>query len=626
LADVLVALDRHRSPGAGQARALDAAESEFLSRQFAELKQTDRKTQDSLDALQRTLGHLLDRLSGIETDIRNQPALPSEVTATASSGPATAKAASDSVSVSAISGPAELATPQVQSAAPVSSQQRAIDPNLPPDLPLEPGLAGLRSRNPASPADRIAASESLLAGTKPPFVPNSDSKANFIAAARRAAQAAERASAAKNEVAGPSEIATAAGRLAKRMSKLRAVIAATSSIVLVLISIQVARLLPGISEQTEIPAEAPAAAPAAAREENSPGGSATLSANMPSSFPPALVGAGRGVEARAATDPAADDPPRPGEVHPTTLPPGRPITTETAQPAAPEPSVSTAANSEITGSTAAPAKPPAAASASRIASTPAASQAAIAAEQLPGSFGSALRAAAARGDPAAQYEIAQRYADGRGVPQNLTEAANWFERAAGQGLAPAQFRLGGLHEKGLGVRKNVELARRYYSAAGAAGNAKALHNLAVLHAEGVDGKPDYPTAARWFRKAAEYGITDSQYNLAVLYARGIGVEQNMSEAYRWFALAARDGDAEAAKKRDEIAARLDPRSLAAATQAVDSWKPEPQPEKAVNVRAPSEGWDAPASAPPPAPPAASGKRKPRGAATGLDLAPASTAQ
>ena len=176
-----------------------------------------------------------------------------------------------------------------------------------------------------------------------------------------------------------------------------------------------------------------------------------------------------------------------------------------------------------------------------------------------------------------------RHADGRGVPQNLGEAAVWFERAANQGLAPAQFRLGGLYEKGMGVRRNLDTARRLYLAAAEAGNAKAMHNLAVLFAEGIDGKPDYPMAARWFRKAADHGITDSQYNLAILYARGIGVETNLAEAFKWFALAGRDGDREATRKRDDVAGRLDRQSLQAAMQAAQAWQAQPQPEAAVQV-------------------------------------------
>jgi localization factor PodJL len=221
-------------------------------------------------------------------------------------------------------------------------------------------------------------------------------------------------------------------------------------------------------------------------------------------------------------------------------------------------------------------------------------------EHLPEGIGGTLRAAAAKGDPVAQFEIAQRFADGRGLPQNLSAAAEWYERAAKQGLAPAQFRLGGLYEKGLGVKKDLDAARRFYELAGEAGNAKALHNLAVLYAEGMDGKPDYQAAAHWFRKAAAYGMADSQYNLGVLYTRGIGVEQNLVEAYRWFGLAARAGDKESERKRDDVASRLDQRSLKAATQAIDAFKPDAQPEAATQVKAPPGGWE-PAAAPATAP-------------------------
>jgi len=223
------------------------------------------------------------------------------------------------------------------------------------------------------------------------------------------------------------------------------------------------------------------------------------------------------------------------------------------------------------------------------------------ADKLPAAVGSAgLRAAAVKGDAAAEYEIAVRFAEGRGIPQDLTTAAEWFERSAKQGLVPAQFRLGALYEKGMGVKKDTENARRLYAAAGQAGNAKAMHNLAVLYAEGVDGKPDYQTAAKWFRKAADYGVSDSQYNLGILYARGIGIEPNLAEAYKWFALAAREGDNEAAKKRDDVGARLDQSSLMAARVAAQVWSAEPQPETATLVKVPAGGWDAAAAVVPPA--------------------------
>ena len=215
--------------------------------------------------------------------------------------------------------------------------------------------------------------------------------------------------------------------------------------------------------------------------------------------------------------------------------------------------------------------------------------------------GPTLRAAAIAGDMSAQYEIAVRFGEGRGVARDERQAVYWLDLAAKQGLAPAQFRLGGYYEKGIGVKKDFAAARDLYLAAAAKGNGKAMHNLAVLYADGINGRPDYHTAALWFRKAADRGITDSQYNLAILYARGSGEPQNYVEAYKWFALAAKQGDVEAANKRDDFAAQLDEATLGAADLMVKSWKPEPQPDDAVKVKAPPGGWDAAIQPPRPKP-------------------------
>jgi localization factor PodJL len=250
-------------------------------------------------------------------------------------------------------------------------------------------------------------------------------------------------------------------------------------------------------------------------------------------------------------------------------------------------------------------------------------------EKLPTTIGSsALLTAAAAGDPAAAFEVANRFVEGRGVAVSFEnrfvegrgvavsfeKAARWFERAANAGLAPAQYRLGSLYEKGQGVRKDLDAARRLYLAAAAKGNAKAMHNLAVLYAEGIDGKPDYKAAAEWFRKAANRGVADSQYNLGILYARGIGAEQNLAESYKWFALAAHQGDQDAGRKRDDLAVRLDAQSLMAAKLAVQTFTAQPQPDEAVNVKPPAGGWDRTAAAPaPPAkkrPAAVKGKDRP----------------
>jgi localization factor PodJL len=187
----------------------------------------------------------------------------------------------------------------------------------------------------------------------------------------------------------------------------------------------------------------------------------------------------------------------------------------------------------------------------------------------------ALREAAAKGDSKALFEVATRYADGRGTAKNAALAAEWFKKAADTGFAPAQFRIGSYYEKGIGVERSPQKAKELYQLSAEQGNASAMHNLAVLHAMGAAGPADNDSAAQWFIKAAEFGVKDSQFNLGILYAKGLGVKQNLEESYKWFALAAKAGDTDAGKKRDEIAQALRPEQLQKARATAELWKAKP---------------------------------------------------
>jgi localization factor PodJL len=185
-----------------------------------------------------------------------------------------------------------------------------------------------------------------------------------------------------------------------------------------------------------------------------------------------------------------------------------------------------------------------------------------------------LREAAESGDPKALFEIGSRFAEGRGTKADLAEAARWYERAADAGFAPAQYRIGNFYEKGTGVERDVAKAKTWYQMAAEQGNASAMHNLAVLFAMGADGTTDNESAGRWFTKAAELGVKDSQFNLGILAAKGVGVAQSLEESYKWFALVAKTGDKDAAQKRDEVANALRPEQLQRARAAVELWKPK----------------------------------------------------
>jgi len=205
-------------------------------------------------------------------------------------------------------------------------------------------------------------------------------------------------------------------------------------------------------------------------------------------------------------------------------------------------------------------------------------------------IGPELLSAATGGDPVAAYEVGTRYAEGRGAARDLAEAAVWYKRAADAGLAPAQYRLGSLYERGQGVPKDPSQAVSLYRQAAELGNVGAMHNFAVLTSEGAAGAPDPASAVKWFLAAADHGVKDSQYNLGIVYARGLGAPKNLPEAYKWFAVAAAAGDKDAAARRDEVAALLDQDQLALARAAVKAFQPKTPPAAANAVAAPAGGW------------------------------------
>ncbi len=201
-----------------------------------------------------------------------------------------------------------------------------------------------------------------------------------------------------------------------------------------------------------------------------------------------------------------------------------------------------------------------------------------------------LRTAAAKGDPSAEFEVGARFAEGRGVQQDLQQAVNWYQRAAAQGYAPAQYRLGSMFERGLGVKTDLARARVWYQRAAEQGIVKAMHNLAVLTAGRDSAMTDYATAGKWFRSAADYGLTDSQFNLAIMHDSGLGMERDAKQAFKWFSLAARSGDDEAARRRESLRQKLQPQEVAEVEAELSNWRPKPAEQTVNDPRLAGEAW------------------------------------
>ena len=629
----LVALADSNRNSADTAQPMDSGIVDLVKRELSDIRfsqsETDRRTQDSLETVHSTLGHVVDRLSTIEGDLRTVRTAP----ATTVSSPAAIEMREEAPRAMTplqtypqqpkpeLPNPAALqASPQehfeaaprefhaAQPATPTAPPlppraiseilephaavpRTAIAPELPPDHPLEPGTRPAARMS--TPSERIAASENAIseiaAAPKEPV-----SSSSFIAAARRAAQAAAAApppeKAGRSAKAAPKDKGGDKAKVgdkaddnipATMSSKIRSLLVGASVVVIVLGTFKMAMTLLDTGSVLQLPM----------MESNEPAAPPKTPAPQESSARPAM--------------PAA---PAPMMISPTPVEKqsnnsSAPNTLDSARIAVPPPAApAPAAASDITG--AITTMPATGGKLAMIAVPPT--------ERLPdGIGGPVLRAAALKGDPGAAYEVGVRFAEGKGVAPDLDQAAKWYDRAAQAGVVPALFRLGTFYEKGLSVKKDVDIARRYYAQAAERGSAKAMHNLAVLDADGGGKGANYKSASTWFRKAADRGVADSQFNLGILYARGIGVEQNLAESFKWFSLAAAQGDADAGRKRDDIAKRLDVQSLAAARLAIQTFTPEPQPDDAVNVASPAGGWDsapAPATGKPGAKSAAASKR------------------
>lgn len=124
-----------------------------------------------------------------------------------------------------------------------------------------------------------------------------------------------------------------------------------------------------------------------------------------------------------------------------------------------------------------------------------------------GEFGAALEALlpfAFQGIADAQYKVGVIYdysqqAGGRGVPENPSEAAKWYRKAAEQGHARAQRNLAACYDAGRGVIA------------------------------------DPVEAARWYRAAALQGDSFAEFSLGMMYYDGRGVGQHLDRAYAWLA-------------------------------------------------------------------------------------------
>lgn len=161
----------------------------------------------------------------------------------------------------------------------------------------------------------------------------------------------------------------------------------------------------------------------------------------------------------------------------------------------------------------------------------------------------ALRLAAQKGDPNAQYDLAVSLITPipphSGPIKEGAEAAELLEKSALQGNIDAAFLLGHIYQYGTGVSKDVGQSLGWLTKAADGGHVSAMVTLGVMYRVGDGVMKNRVKARDYYAKAAEKGNNNARTSLAVMYMEGDGVHKDGGMAQTWLKRAVKDGHAPA---------------------------------------------------------------------------------
>jgi len=242
LAEVLVHIVRRHSNRAPLAR-MPAPDPDALSRDIAELRESEKKVQGSLELIHGALAHVVDRLGLIEINMRKdvasaRDAPPSGVVSADPLAPATTTASKAPIASEA---PATPTTIEPACISGPTLSHLPIRPNLSREDAAESGSGAVGIHKPLSPAAHILGSETPIGTLKLSVLPDHGGRSDLIAAARRAAQGASGVVTGREDEPAGSKITPSAP--ASAIGSPRMWLGAIAATLIVLGLLQIARIL-----------------------------------------------------------------------------------------------------------------------------------------------------------------------------------------------------------------------------------------------------------------------------------------------------------------------------------------------------------------------------------------------
>jgi TPR repeat protein len=122
--------------------------------------------------------------------------------------------------------------------------------------------------------------------------------------------------------------------------------------------------------------------------------------------------------------------------------------------------------------------------------------------------------------------------------------------------AVSQFQIGEMFASGEFLPKDMSQAVQWFTKAAKGGNIDALNRIGELWAAGLDGEPNWEEAFKWEQSAAMKGHAAAQLHLARAYQNGRGVATDSIEAAAWFDLAVQQKLPEAEPEFTKLKERL----------------------------------------------------------------------
>lgn len=152
-------------------------------------------------------------------------------------------------------------------------------------------------------------------------------------------------------------------------------------------------------------------------------------------------------------------------------------------------------------------------------------------------FSDAMRlfyAAAEKGLPSAQYNLAVMLMNGQGTPRSPEKAVTLLREAAHAGMLSAQSMLGNILCQGDGVTAVPQEGFYWLNRAAIGGDVLAQLKAARMKYEGQGVPQSYAEAYRLFNMAAEKNVAEALFNVADMLENGNGAIKDTAKAIRYY--------------------------------------------------------------------------------------------